>query len=473
MSEHDHRETRVEVRSDQRYDEAVNALVAAVLLAAPPTIAEAARAGVSAAISSADAATNERTAALGAALEIVAAHLSSPAPPRGLLRRRANGIACAEMATLLTARETGRLDPGDLDRLSRHLDRCTDCRSLAARFASARRAFDAALPAPARRVAPIVAVAAPRLVAEPVAAAVGGEPGASSFIPAALRDDASGEADHGSSPERGRDWIASGMEPSDAEPRASRASSLDDPPVDAWLTAEVAGHGTRSDEAAADSVDWLVGDSPAVAPIEDASPTTPADWGLDASDEAGATAVLPVIDDRAQRHRGRSRARSARRALPALVGLAGVVIAMAAAGVFSGSQPPNQTDASAPAAAPPIGAVTSTPAKPAATPKRVHRATKKHARKHRTSRKSTTATSPTASTPASAAPPSSPSVQTPSPTQRAAPPVTPRKQAVSAPKPKSTPKPKTTTKPQPAAATTPPATGPAGSAPSSEPGRTP
>src|SRR4051812_42878174 len=69
-----------------------------------------------------------------------AALAPKPEPPAGLFGRR-RALTCQLIPELLAARADGELSAADRLRLSRHLERCEDCREAEERFAAAERAY--------------------------------------------------------------------------------------------------------------------------------------------------------------------------------------------------------------------------------------------------------------------------------------------------------------------------------------------
>lgn len=70
----------------------------------------------------------------------LAAAARAPEPERSLVARRA-GHVCALVPELLAARAEGTLTPADADRLARHVERCSGCRSAEERFVAAEHAY--------------------------------------------------------------------------------------------------------------------------------------------------------------------------------------------------------------------------------------------------------------------------------------------------------------------------------------------
>lgn len=97
-------------------------------------------------------------------------------------------MTCARMPALIVARAENLLGTADLDRLSRHLERCTTCRATEAAFRRAERAYVATTHAPLdtsttalflgalAEAAPVAAVPEPELAAQPLPAEPEPEP---------------------------------------------------------------------------------------------------------------------------------------------------------------------------------------------------------------------------------------------------------------------------------------------------------
>lgn len=87
---------------------------------------------------------------LGATRHAAAACARRPSEP-GTTRRilgRAHTEVCAQVPALIVARAENLLGDADLDRLGRHLDRCSTCRETEARFRRAERAYVGSAHAP-------------------------------------------------------------------------------------------------------------------------------------------------------------------------------------------------------------------------------------------------------------------------------------------------------------------------------------
>jgi hypothetical protein len=141
---------------------------------------------------------------LSATRHASAAHARPPAEPGGARRMLGRGQTdtCARMPALIVARAESLLGDADLDRLSRHLERCAACRATEATFRRAERAYVATSHAPLdtdtaaffvtalTEAAPVEAAPAEPVAAEPEPAPEPeAEPTAPAEAPPAQADD--------------------------------------------------------------------------------------------------------------------------------------------------------------------------------------------------------------------------------------------------------------------------------------------
>lgn len=144
---------------------------------------------------------------------------------------RGQTMTCARMPALIVARAENLLGTADLDRLSRHLERCTTCRSTEAAFRRAERAYVATAHAPLdtsttalflgalAEAAPVTAPPDPEALTEPVAAEPEPDP----------------EPRPEPAPEAELEPVARTVEPLPVEPAAEQLpDDLDDDDDDGW-----------------------------------------------------------------------------------------------------------------------------------------------------------------------------------------------------------------------------------------------
>lgn len=244
------------------------------------------------------------------------AHVASDASATRRMLGRGQTMTCARMPALIVARAENLLGTADLDRLSRHLDRCQACRATEAAFRRAERAYVATTHAPLDSSTTALLLAA-LAEAAPVQAPPDTEP-APDAEPAR---EAAAEPDTAEEP-------APAEEPVPAEPPATQVLAPE--PI------EPAAEPLRDELDDADEDGWAEDDH-----YDHMLEPGPATWN--------ATEEPP-----------RRRRRGLRVVLPVAVLAAGAVAAMALAGVFDGGGGSATTSTSRSTSAPPARTTTTT-----------------------------------------------------------------------------------------------------------------